>query len=538
MPGCYEDLEEADLVVLVGSNTAWCHPVLYQRLMAARETRGTQDRRDRSAPHRDRARPPICICRWRPAPTSRCSTACWPIWPTRGALDRDWIARTRIGLRRRARGGAAIGAVDRDGRRRLRTRRRDAATPSTICSPRTERVVTLYSQGVNQSVGRHRQGQRHHQLPSRDRPHRPARHGAVLAHRPAQRDGRARGRRPRQPARRAYGLRRPDDIDRVRRFWNAPRHRDEARPQGGRPVRRRRGRPHQGGLDHRPPIRPTACRAPDACARRWPTARSSSSPTAWPTDTTALRPCRAARRRPGARRTARSPIPSAHLAPARVPRRARRGAARLVDVRARSARRMGWADAFAYGRPGRRSSANTPRCRRSRTTARRVFDIGALAELDDAAYDALAPVQWPLPGRARRRRRARLFADGGFPTPDGRARMLPLAPRRRRAGTASDPLPLNTGRVRDQWHTMTRTGRVPHLMTHTAEPLARAASARRGARAGSRTADSRGSKVAHGSAVLRVDASTPRARRARCSRRCTGPTSSPRPGPSTGWCTP
>src|SRR5690606_16029995 len=34
VPGCYEDLELADLVVLTGSNTAWCHPVLYQRLKA------------------------------------------------------------------------------------------------------------------------------------------------------------------------------------------------------------------------------------------------------------------------------------------------------------------------------------------------------------------------------------------------------------------------------------------------------------------------------------------------------------------------
>ena len=42
VPGLYEDLEQADVVVLVGSNLAWCHPVLYQRLAAAREARGTQ----------------------------------------------------------------------------------------------------------------------------------------------------------------------------------------------------------------------------------------------------------------------------------------------------------------------------------------------------------------------------------------------------------------------------------------------------------------------------------------------------------------
>ncbi|WP_152615878.1 molybdopterin-dependent oxidoreductase, partial [Leisingera sp. ANG-M1] len=40
VPGTYEDLEDADLIVLVGSNLAWCHPVLYQRILAAREARG------------------------------------------------------------------------------------------------------------------------------------------------------------------------------------------------------------------------------------------------------------------------------------------------------------------------------------------------------------------------------------------------------------------------------------------------------------------------------------------------------------------
>jgi D-arabinose 1-dehydrogenase-like Zn-dependent alcohol dehydrogenase len=42
VPGVYEDWEEADLVVLVGSNAAWCHPVLHQRLLAARAARGTK----------------------------------------------------------------------------------------------------------------------------------------------------------------------------------------------------------------------------------------------------------------------------------------------------------------------------------------------------------------------------------------------------------------------------------------------------------------------------------------------------------------
>src|SRR5262249_4090922 len=42
VPGCYEDFDPADLGVLVGTNAAWCHPVLYQRLAAAKALRGTR----------------------------------------------------------------------------------------------------------------------------------------------------------------------------------------------------------------------------------------------------------------------------------------------------------------------------------------------------------------------------------------------------------------------------------------------------------------------------------------------------------------
>src|SRR3546814_13240847 len=40
VPASYDDLDEADLIILVGSNTAWCHPIVYQRILAAREKRG------------------------------------------------------------------------------------------------------------------------------------------------------------------------------------------------------------------------------------------------------------------------------------------------------------------------------------------------------------------------------------------------------------------------------------------------------------------------------------------------------------------
>jgi len=81
-----------------------------------------------------------------------------------------------------------------------------------------------------------------------------------------------------------------------------------------------------------------------------------------------------------------------------------------------------------------------------------------------------APQQWPL-RQGETTGRARLYEDGVFPTPDGRARFVetpfePLAePREPRY-----PLSLNTGRLRDQWHGMSRTGTLGRLFGHAPEP--------------------------------------------------------------------
>jgi assimilatory nitrate reductase catalytic subunit len=94
----------------------------------------------------------------------------------------------------------------------------------------------------------------------------------------------------------------------------------------------------------------------------------------------------------------------------------------------------------------------------------RDFDIGGLVGID---YDAMQPVQWPV----RKHGTARLFGNGKFFTPSGRAQMLPIAPPpplRLLPGR----LLLNTGRVRDHWHTMTRTGKTARLSSHTGEPFA------------------------------------------------------------------
>jgi assimilatory nitrate reductase catalytic subunit len=133
------------------------------------------------------------------------------------------------------------------------------------------------------------------------------------------------------------------------------------------------------------------------------------------------------------------------------------------------ARRLGHAAAFPYESPADifREHAALSAFENGGT---RDFDIGGLAGLGDAEYDAMPPVQWPVP--PGRHAPVRLFADGRFYTPSGRARMVAVEPRGpEHSPDERFPLVLNTGRVRDQWHTMTRTARAPRLNAHVPEPI-------------------------------------------------------------------
>ena len=131
---------------------------------------------------------------------------------------------------------------------------------------------------------------------------------------------------------------------------------------------------------------------------------------------------------------------------------------------------MGFAAAFPYTRPAQIFREHA-RLSGFENAGKRAFDISALAELDDAEYDALQPVQWPVNGQAPQGTQ-RLFVDGKFYTPSGKARMIAVAPRLPAVAVDDDfPLVLNTGRIRDQWHTMTRTGKVPRLNAHEIEPF-------------------------------------------------------------------
>lgn len=125
------------------------------------------------------------------------------------------------------------------------------------------------------------------------------------------------------------------------------------------------------------------------------------------------------------------------------------------------AKRMGWADAFNYPNAAsifREYAAQTG----FENDGVRVLDISEHSGLSDADYDAMKPFVWG--GSSP-------FANHRYSTPDGKARMVPVKYTPRDDGSRSFALRLNSGRYRDQWHTMTRTGLSPKLSQHRREPL-------------------------------------------------------------------
>ncbi len=137
---------------------------------------------------------------------------------------------------------------------------------------------------------------------------------------------------------------------------------------------------------------------------------------------------------------------------------------------------LGFGHGFDYRNPAqifREHAALTALC----NDGRRALDLAVCSQLSDAEYDAWTPQCWPLQAAKSARTSdawtgtSRLFADGRFYTQSGKARFIPLSGKERTGHPPkADYFVLNSGRLRDQWHTMTRTGRVPALMQHQSEP--------------------------------------------------------------------
>jgi assimilatory nitrate reductase catalytic subunit len=134
------------------------------------------------------------------------------------------------------------------------------------------------------------------------------------------------------------------------------------------------------------------------------------------------------------------------------------------------AQRMGYADAFTY-----QSSADIFREYAAlsgfENNGTRHFDISGLANITRQDYDELKPIQWPVT-TDKPDGSLRLFENKQFFTSTGKAQFIAITPRPPKNPVSIDyPLILNTGRIRDQWHTMTRTVKAARLNTHISEPI-------------------------------------------------------------------
>ena len=99
------------------------------------------------------------------------------------------------------------------------------------------------------------------------------------------------------------------------------------------------------------------------------------------------------------------------------------------------------------------------------TTVGRDLDIGGLSH---ETLDRLGPTQWPCRENTGTER---LYTDHRFAFPDAKARFIAIDTRlTAEAPDARHPIRLLTGRLRDQWHGMSRTGRIPRLFSHEPEP--------------------------------------------------------------------
>jgi ferredoxin-nitrate reductase len=132
------------------------------------------------------------------------------------------------------------------------------------------------------------------------------------------------------------------------------------------------------------------------------------------------------------------------------------------EIYAGLARALGHGEAFAWRSPAAVYDEY------AECTAGRPCDVSGVSH---ERLRREGSVQWPAPARAEHDGTPRLYADRRVPTPDGRARFAPT-PHAPPAEAPDDerPLLLTTGRLADQWHTMSRTGKSAALRAAAGEP--------------------------------------------------------------------
>ena len=452
VPGLYEDLELADLVVLTGSNLAWCHPVLYQRIAAAKA-----------------ARPAMKVVVIDPRRTATCDLADLHLALAPGSdaalYNALLVAIADTGAAPDATGFAA--AVDAARASDPAMTGLDPAVLAEFCAlwTGTEKVVTVYSQGINQSAtGTDKVNAILNCHLATGRIGRPGMGPFSVTGQPNAMGGREVGGLVNMLACHLE-IENPAHRAAVQRFWASP---AMAQKPGLKAVDMFRavaeGQIKAIWIIHTNP----AVSMPDADAvaealRACPfvvvqdvTAETDTARLAH-----VLLPATAWGEKEGTvTNSDRTISRQRRVLPA--PGQARDDWRILAEV----AQRMGFARAFNWASPAAifREHAALSGVAGALGSD---FDISDLAQISDDDYASLAPFTWP---QNARQKGGRFFGTGRFHTPDGRARMLPITPSLPQA-LGNGQFRLNTGRIRDQWHSMTRSAKSPRLNQHLAEPF-------------------------------------------------------------------
>ncbi|TFW20661.1 nitrate reductase [Duganella callida] len=471
VPVCYDDLELADMIVLVGSNTAWCHPILFQRILKAKE-----------------ARPEMKLVVIDPRRTATCELADLHL-PVKAGTD-VWLFNGLLSYLSR------IGAVDPQFIEHhtngfdaaLDVAHADCADPAVVAKTcrielplllefyelfaATQKTITAYSMGVNQSsagtdkanaiINCHLIG---------GRLGKPGMGPFSITGQPNAMGGREVGGLANMLAAH-MDLERAEHRDVVQTFWESPAMADKGGLKAVDLFKAiEEGKVKSVWVIATNPV----VSLPDADQARRALERCAlviSSDIMQNTDTTAyahvLLPALGWGEKDGTVTNSERRI-SRQRAFLPAPGEA------LPDWKILSlfAQRMGYAGFdFADQHSVFDEHARLSGFRNSADDVPRAFDMSGLGGLKHREYDELEPIQWPVRRDAEGKLKVedRLFKNGVFAHADGKARFIATAPRAPLHAVSEDyPLSLNTGRVRDQWHTMTRTGKSATLADHIAE---------------------------------------------------------------------
>ena len=471
VPGCYDDYEQAEMIILIGSNTAWCHPVSFQRIRAAKE-----------------ANPALKIVVIDPRRTSTCDIADLHLPVASGSDGILFNGLLHYLSQQNALNKTYIDAHTEGFSEALNTATDSSSSIEQIAAQCNltvedlhsfyqwfashEKTMSLYSQGINQSSsGTDKVNAIINCHLATGRIGKPGMGPFSLTGQPNAMGGREVGGLAHQLAAH-MDFSSTDDIDRVARFWDTQ---TIATKPGLAAVDLfdaiYDGKVKAVWIMGTNPVvsMPNANKIIQALQRCDFVVVSDCIAN---TDTTELAhvllPALGWSEKDGTVTNSERCISRqrALFSPA--------GSAKpdwwiITQV----ARRMGFEQAFHYQNASEifREHAALSGFENNTVQGLRDFDISAFAEISQQDYDLLQPIQWPV-NQAYPQGRARLFDDGQFFTESGKAQFLAIEPRPpANLPDKNYPLILNTGRLRDQWHTMTRTAIAAKLNQHKPEPF-------------------------------------------------------------------